>query len=47
MQKGSPINMSYSNFIIEILGALEPRLYDAGEQIIEAGEEVDEQILFY
>ena len=30
--------------MIKILGALEPRLYDAGETIIEAGEEVDEQI---
>ena len=30
--------------MIRFLGALEPRLYDAGEYIFEAGEEVDEQL---
>jgi len=32
----------YSDFMIRILSVLEPRLFDAGEVICEAGEEVDE-----
>lgn len=32
----------YAGFMVLILGALEPRLFNAGEIIVEAGEDVDE-----
>jgi len=34
--------MQYSEYMIALLSALEPRLFESGENIVDEGEEIDE-----